>query len=164
MCTNYAHLYLIFITTVTPTVYVGPKYAENTGPPQTYTFILGPVYNGSGDFIHNITLGSNNMVKYGSNISIECVAFGAPNPTTTIVLPDNTTAERSYLDSVYSHTVSDDVVNINKFAIVSRVLNLNNVRENDSGNYSCVASNGVAESGFATFELIVQGNILLSLT
>ena len=96
------------------------------------------------------------MVKYGSNISIVCMAFGAPSPTTAIVLPDNTIDERSYLDSVYSHTVSDDVVNINKFTIISRVLNLSNVRESDSGNYSCVANNinGMAESEFA---LTVQG-------
>ena len=102
-------------------------------------------------------------MEYGSNVIITCGVFGAPSPNITIIPPDNGFDERSQPDFFYNHTVSDDVTNINTFVILSHVIHLNNVTDCNSGNYSCIADNGIAESAFATFKLVVQGNVHLML-
>ena len=86
-------------------------------------------------------------VEVGSNVTFSCEATGVPLPNITFVSS--------------SHRIPL-VVNVQVIVnSVIGILSLTNLVDSDSGNFTCVANNGVPESTSAFFELIVQGKIKL---
>ena len=111
--------------------------------------------------IPNITLpldGQLDTVNETYPVTFTCSATGIPPPEVTwtrsgVVLDESVDARISLSNPSDPETVSTDGGNISS---VSRNLTLSNTRDNDSGTYTCVASNAAANVT-QDFGLIVQG-------
>ncbi len=93
------------------------------------------------------------------DVYLVCDAIGIPQPVFTwfrdgvpVTDEDPTANVSSYTEPVFS-------LGGVEFFLTSSSLTLNGTSEEDSANYSCVASNGLGESAAHQFELIVQGSI-----
>ena len=82
-------------------------------------------------------------VSEDSDVTFSCEATGIPLPNITFV-----TSSNRVLFAVEVQLITNSIIGI---------LSLTNVVDSDSGNYTCVADNGVQESASASFELVVQG-------
>ncbi len=99
-------------------------------------------------------------VSENMDVYLVCDAIGIPQPVFTwfrdgvpVTDEDPTANVSSYTEPVFSLGGAE-------YFLTSSSLTLNGTSEEDSANYSCVASNGLGESAAHQFELIVQGNIV----
>ena len=102
-------------------------------------------------------------VNEGNPVTFTCSATGIPPPNITwikngVVLNGSADSRISLGNPSDPETVSTAGGNI---YFVSRNLTLDNTRDNDSGTYTCVASNGNAVMPNVTqnFELFVNGKL-----
>ena len=89
---------------------------------------------------------------------ITCNATGVPAPMTFIWLKDGVI--QNYTVGADRISVSGTSITTNSdgdISLVSQVLNISSAIDEDSGMYTCVASNGVGNNASVTIQLIVQG-------
>ena len=105
--------------------------------------------------------GSMFTINETDSYSITCNATGIPAPMTFIWLKDgvvqNYTVNTdrisvSELSTVVPYSTDDGVV-----LSVSQVLTISSAVDEDSGMYTCIASNGVRTNASVTIRLTVQG-------
>ena len=118
--------------------------------------------------VPNITFpvddGFTYTVNEGNPVTFTCSATGIPPPDITwirngVVLNESVDSRISLSNPSDPETVSTPGGNISS---VSRSLTISSTRDNDSDNYTCVASNrnSVTPSVTQNFELFVNGKLL----
>ena len=89
--------------------------------------------------------------------NLTCDATGVPAPMTFIWLKDgvvqNYTVDTEWISISEASTATSD----GDILSVSQILTINSTVDEDSGTYTCVASNGVGNNASVTVQLIVQG-------
>ncbi len=80
------------------------------------------------------------MEKEGSSITLLCVARGAPEPSITWYNPDGDVVNIHFVKASNNTEVDEE-----GFISVTSMLNIPNLLRNNSGTYTCSASNIVME-------------------
>ena len=103
----------------------------------------------------------NYTVNEADTVTFECSATGIPPPTITwlrngMELNDTTNSRVTVGDSTEMNFTRDN--DGETVSVVTRTLNLVNTTDDDSGMYTCMATNDANPGSSTTdFELIVQG-------
>ena len=92
------------------------------------------------------------LIRKGSDVTIQCSAFGNPRPSLIWRHSMNTSSAR------YREEVTEAEFSIEK------KITIQNVTARDAGNFTCITANSVGSIGRGTGRVIVQGNMLYLVT
>ena len=95
----------------------------------------------------------------GDSIELTCVAYGTPVPSLSWSRHGCSSISNSTTEDVFVFT---EIVTVNSTIMRRSTLKICNAGEDDSGEYSCSAYNGVCGSGLAEAE--VTFNILVAVS
>ena len=105
--------------------------------------------------------GSRVVTDEGTSLLVDCTAAGIPPPNITWKDPSGTELpnDDNMRIILLDHTLPQLMV-VNRFTFlyhVTRTLVINNANDTDTGNYTCIADNGIMPVDNNTAEVFVRG-------